>query len=243
MTPEFTIGRIRPIECVSEGFELIKDEYWMLFAISLVGALIAGVSVYILLGPMVCGIFICYMKKIDGGRVVFDDLWTGFQYFGRSLLLTILFVVPIVAYIVGVFATIYLPLIYSVVVRGGTREADILKIFLGAIAVDLVIAVIMVCIHSLLIFAFPLIVDKGLSSADAIKLSARAAWANMGGIAGLVGVNFLLALAGELACGIGLYLVIPLLTAGNIVAYRKVFPSATAPMLEPPPPTAYPELA
>ncbi|HTH52201.1 MAG TPA: hypothetical protein VL501_09725, partial [Pyrinomonadaceae bacterium] len=87
-----------------------------------------------------------------------------------------------------------------------------------------------------------LIVDRDLSSLDAIKLSARAAFKNLGGIGGMIAVNFVLALVGEAACGVGLYLVIPILMAANVVAYRKVFPALSRPTLEPPPPTAYPEL-
>ena len=67
---EFNTGVIRPIECVREGWELIKNEYWLMFAISLVGGLLAGVTVYVLLGAMICGIFGCYLKKIDGEPVV-----------------------------------------------------------------------------------------------------------------------------------------------------------------------------
>src|SRR5947209_18261400 len=221
MTPEFTTGQIRPIECAKEGWALIKDEYWMLFGVSIVGALIGGVSMYVLLGPMVCGIFICYLKRLNGGSVVFDDLWLGFKYFGRSLLVTILVVVSIVVYFIAVFTTIYLPIIMQAVGGNRVSERDLLGTFLTAVVVDLVIAVVMVCIHSLLIFAFPLIVDRGLSSVDAIKLSARAALRNLGGIGGLIVVNFVLALIGEALCGIGLYFVIPILTASNLVAYRK----------------------
>src|SRR5215204_2442694 len=36
---EFKTGVIYPVECVKEGFELIKKDYWLLFAILLVGAL------------------------------------------------------------------------------------------------------------------------------------------------------------------------------------------------------------
>jgi uncharacterized membrane protein len=243
VTPEFTTGQIRPIECAKEGWALIKDEYWLLFAISLVGALIAGVSFYVLLGPMVCGIFICYLKRIDGEKVAFDDLWLGFKHFGSSLLVTIVVVVPLFIYMVAAFTTFYLPIVMQAVGGNRVSDRDILGSFLTAIAVDLIIAVVMVCIHSLLIFAYPLIVDKGLSSVDAIKLSSRAALKNMAGIAGLIGVNFVLTLAGEAMCGVGLYLVIPILTAANLVAYRQVFPAPRVPSLEPPSPSAYPELA
>src|SRR6187402_3797542 len=94
---EFTVGQIRPIECVKEAFALIKNEYWVLLAVSLVGGMIAAISMYILIGAMVCGIFTCYLRKIDGGSVKFDDLFTGFKYFWSSLLVTVLVVVPLVA--------------------------------------------------------------------------------------------------------------------------------------------------
>lgn len=242
MTPEFTTGQIHPIECLKESWALIKEEYWLLFAISLVGLLLAGVSMYVLMGPMLCGIFICFFKRIDGGKVVFDDLWLGFKYFGRSLLLTIVMVVPIAVYFVAIFATIYIPLLMQAIGGGRVDERQLLTTFLTAIVIDLAIAVVMVCIHSLLMFAFPLIADRGLTSLEAIKLSARAALGNLSGIGGLIGVNFVLALAGEVLCGVGLYLVMPIILATNLVAYRKVFPPLRGPALERPLPTTYPEL-
>ncbi len=123
---------------------------------------------------------------------------------------------------------------------GGSRVGDdeMLTAFFFGFGVDAVIAIVMVCIHSLLIFSFPLIVDRGLSSWDAIKLSARAALKNIGGIGGMIVVNFVLAVAGELAFCVGLYLAIPVITAANVVAYRKVFPKRLT-SFDPPPPTAY----
>ena len=221
---QFTTGQIRPIECVKEAWALIKDEYWTLFAISIVGAMLAGISLYVLIGPMVCGILGCYLKKIDGGPVKFDDLWIGFKYFWPSLLVTIVVVVPIIVYLVAAMSTIYLPIIMKAV--GGSRVSDdeLLAAIGVALVVDLMVAVIMVCLHSLVIFSFPLIVDRGISSWPAIKLSARAALKNIGGVAGIIGVNFVLGIVGYLAFCVGLYLLIPLITATNIVAYRKVFP-------------------
>lgn len=222
---EFNASAIQPIECVREAWELIKGEYWPLFAVSVVGGLIAGFTMYILLGAMICGIFTCYLKKIDGaGPVNFDDLWTGFKYLGPSALATILFVVPMVVYMTVLFVTIYSPLIAAAILGENADPAIILGTFLVALGVDVVVAIVMTCIHSLMIFAFPLIVDRKLSGWDAIKLSARAAMKNLGGIAGLIVVNFCLVLLGQLAFCIGIYFVIPIITASNLVAYRKVFP-------------------
>lgn len=240
---EFTRGRIRPIECVREAWELIKDDYWLMFAISIVGAMIGGISMYVLIGSMICGIFICYLKKIDGGKVVFDDLWKGFGFFWPSLLLTIVIVVPMVIWMVIMFATLYLPIITAAVMGNKADGGAIMATFAVGFVIDIILAIVMICIHSLMIFAFPLLVDRQLSSWEAMKLSARAALKNIGGIGGMIVVNFGLALAGELAFCVGLYLVIPIITAANLVAYRKVFPRQADRSFAPPPPTAYQGIA
>ncbi|HJS50381.1 MAG TPA: hypothetical protein VJ781_00655 [Pyrinomonadaceae bacterium] len=221
---EFTVGQIRPIECVKEAFSLIKDEYWVLLAVSVVGGVIAAISLYVLVGAMVCGIFACYLRKIDGGRVKFEDLFTGFSYFWSSLLVTILIVVPIVVWILVLFTTLYLPLLVQAVGGENASDNEILSTLVVVFVIDVIVALVMVCFHSLLIFCFPLIVDRGLSSWDSIKLSARATVQNLGGIGGLIGLNFIMALGGLLVFCIGVYLVIPLMTASNLLAYRKVFP-------------------
>ena len=60
---EFQIGEIRPIECFKEAWAAIKPNFWLLFAITLIGFVIGGLSFYILVGPMVCGIFYCYFNR------------------------------------------------------------------------------------------------------------------------------------------------------------------------------------
>jgi uncharacterized membrane protein len=75
-------------------------------------------------------------------------------------------------------------------------------------------------------FSFPLIVDKNLSAWQAMKTSARAVWANLSGVVGLFVVGFVMNIAGLLMACIGVYLVIPLVIAANVVAYRKIFPAS-----------------
>ncbi len=58
-----------------------------------------------------------------------------------------------------------------------------------------------------------------------MKTSAKAVWGNMGGVVGLIMVNIVLTLIGQLALCVGIYFVIPIILAGNVVAYRKVFPA------------------
>src|SRR6476469_3837209 len=138
---EFRTGVIAPVECVKEGFELIKDDYWMLFAISLVGALIGGVTLYILFGAMICGIFYAFLKKIDGQRVVFDDLWKGMTFWGPGTVVTLFVVVPLLVYYIGAYVTI----IAAVIAGAQLGEAGVMGMLLGALAIDFVILILLVC--------------------------------------------------------------------------------------------------
>jgi uncharacterized membrane protein len=112
-------------------------------------------------------------------------------------------------------------------ILGGAQagEAGLVGAFLVVGIIDLLVLIALVCFHTLLTFALPLIVDRNLGAVDAMKTSARAVWANVGGIAGLIVVNIGLGLVGYIALCIGIYFVIPIIIAGNVVAYRRVFPS------------------
>lgn len=235
--PEFQTGVIHPVECFKEGWELIKSDYWILFAISLVGMLIGGFSMYILLGAMLCGIYYCFLRKIDTGTVSFDDLWKGFSFMLPSLIVTLLIVVPMFI----VFGIIYVPIILALVAGPNLSPDEAMGLFVSAAIFDVIVAVVMVCLHTLLMFSFPLIIDRKMSALESVKLSARAVWQNLGGTAGLVGLSYILMLIpGIITCGIGTYFVIPIMFAAFMVAYRKVFPSSNNQFNnQPPPPNAF----
>ncbi|HTK25001.1 MAG TPA: hypothetical protein VL327_00450 [Pyrinomonadaceae bacterium] len=217
---EFRTGVIKPVECVKEGFELIKSDYWILFAATFVAALIGAFSLYILMGAMACGLFYLYLRKIDGDPISFDDLWKGFGWWLPGFFLMLFFIVPSII----VYGIIYVPVIMAAVMGQNLSQDELVGLLVGAAAVDLVFIVLMVCFHTLLMFSFPLMVDRNLGVIKAITTSARAVLKNMGGVVGLILVNFGLMLLGELAICIGIYFVIPVLVAGNVVAYRRVFP-------------------
>ncbi len=221
---EFTTGQIRPLECFKEAWELLKPNYWILFAISLVGIMIGGATLYILLGAMVCGIMYCYLKALEGVEPKFEDLFRGFRYWKAGLLITALVVLPTFA-VIGV---VYTPILLATFSGARMSQDELMAMLAGTFAVELVLSVVMVCLHTLLMFAFPLVVDKNLSGWQAIKLSARAVLKNLTGVAGIMVLGFCIALAGWLVFCIGLYFAIPIVLAGNLVAFRKVFPVRSA---------------
>ena len=236
---EFKVGVIRPVECVKQGWELIKDQYWLIFAVSLVGMLIAGIVPFgILFGPMLCGIFYCLLQKASGRNVSFEGLFKGFDYFMPSLVATLFLIVP--AFVLGIFA--YVPLImmqFSMMNSRNPNPSNVFGYFAVFGVIMLFVALVIGTIHALLMFAYPLIVEHNLSGVDAAKLSARAVMKNLGGIGGLIAVHIGLVFVGYLLCFIGVYFVLPILFASIVVAYRQVFPPPINQNYNPPPPNAF----
>lgn len=232
---EFKTGKIRAFECYREAWQMIKPQFGMILIISLVGMLIGGVF-SIVMGAMLCGIYLVLFDVQEGRTIKFERLFKGFQFFLPAFLVWLLFVLPIVVMIV----IVYIPMIGIALAGERMDESEVMTFVIGALFVEVVFAIFMVCFHTLLLFAFPLIVDKRLSAAKAVKLSAKAVWQNLSGVASLFGVGFLVSLAGMLLFCVGIYLTIPLILASTVVAYRKVFPGQIETAFPgPPPPSSY----
>jgi hypothetical protein len=222
---DFKVGVIKPVECFKEGWELIKDEYWLFFGITLVGMLLGGIIPLALgIGAMYCGIYHCLLRKMDRQPLEFGDLFKGFNWFLPGLMAMLILIVPIIIFVIISYGSIFGILFSSMDKSGKINESAIVALYGVVFGESLVFALISGCIHAFIMFAFPLIVDKNLSGFDAFKLSAKAAWANLSGVVGLILCQFALGFVGSLACGIGVYFVLPISFAGIAIAYRKVFP-------------------
>ena len=219
---EFKTGVIKPVEVYKEAWAMIKNQFGMVLAVTIVGVLIGSAIPIILIGPMMCGIYLVMLQIYEGRTVDFAQLFKGFDYFMPSLLIAVIIMVPTFILIFS----IYIPMIALSLAGPRMSESEVIAAIAGFLFVEVIVAFFMVCLHTLLLFAFPLIVDKKMSAVDAIKTSARAVWQNMSGVVGLVVVGMGVSFVGYLMLCIGIYLVIPLIIAANVVAYRKVFPTA-----------------
>ena len=245
MTPEpadFRVGVIKPVECIKEGWALIKDQYWLFFGIALVGMLLGGAVPIVLMGPMMVGIFICFFRKMRGEPVEFGTLFKGFDHFAQSLIAVLIQSIPAFVAIIPAYIIMVAVMVWSMP-RGGSMSADESSTFaitLIACYVGLFVLIILVTLITSIFFMFalPLIADRGLGAIDAIKISIKAGKANAGGIIKLVLMNFFLGLVGVLACYFGAFFIMPISFAANAIAYRRVFPEPFQPFPVPPPPPA-----
>jgi uncharacterized membrane protein len=225
--PEVHRVSIKPVECLKEGYALIKDQYWLFLGITVVGLLIGGAVPVVIIGPMMCGIYLCLLQRMRGEEVKFETLFKGFDFFMPSLIASLIQFVPIIILVFGsyiLFFVMFIGLAASQGGSGGGNPAAALGMMVIVFLFVIFILIMSVLIQALFIFMYPLIVDKKLSGMDAVKTSFSAVRANLGGVFGLVLLNLGVTLLGVLCCYVGVFFVVPVTMASHAVLYRKVFP-------------------
>lgn len=238
---QFKRGAINAVECISKGWEILKPNYFMFFSIGLLILILGCIPVvgWIVVGPLMVGIYAGMLVQHRGGKADFGTLFSGFSKFFPAFVIGLLLLFP------GIVANGY---------RLAIRIAQALAIFnpneLTAGAAVLVgvlgfMVNMLALIGSIVFgitftFGLALLADKDLSLMETIKLSAKAGWANAGGLFLLFLLLGLIMIGGVLALCIGLLFVLPLIYAALTVAYRQVFPMPNDPPLyNAPPPSGY----
>ena len=84
--------KIEPFKCYFQAKEFLGDQYWLFFGICFVGLLISGFVPVLLIGPGYAGIAICFLTRANKQPVVFDQVFKGFDYFGPTLIASLVHV-------------------------------------------------------------------------------------------------------------------------------------------------------
>jgi uncharacterized membrane protein len=239
---QFKRNAVEPIECIKAGFELVKSQYWLFVGITAVGIIIGSVvPLGILMGPMMCGIYLALFQTRRGQPIEFGILFKGFDYFGDSLIATLLHLIPVIVIIIPayiIFVVFYVGFLLAMSQGGGPNPAALLGFFGLVVVFWLVVIVLLILLSVIFTFAYPLIVDRRLSGLDAVKLSIRAGLANFWRLLGMLLITALLNFAGALFCYVGALFVLPFGFAAIAAAYEQVFGlGEVRPNLPPPPPS------
>lgn len=237
----FRRGAVQPMVCLKTGWSLIKDQYWLFVGMSLVAMLLGSLVPFgLILGPLMCGIYLSLFQLRRGQRVEFSNLFKGFDYFGESVIATLVHYVPMVIIIIPFYILFYVGLFFLMPRQGSEPDPGSLFGFLALLFVFLIVMMGLIILVSVIFtFSYPLIVDRKLSGLDAVKLSAKAALANFWPLLGLLLLNGLVSMVGVLLCYVGLFLALPVTFAAIATAYEQVFGlgQVESPILPPPPPT------
>ena len=239
---EFKRNAVQPVECIKAGWELIRSQYWLFVGMTVVGIIIGSVvPLWILMGPMMCGIYLALFQTRRGQPIEFGLLFKGFDYFGDAVIATLLHMIPLVIviapayilYIVGMFGMM------ASSQNGQPDPAAMLGFFAVFGVVFLVIMLLMIVLSVVFAFAYPLIVDRRLKGFDAVKLSIRAGFANFWRLLGMMFLTGLLTFVGVLFCYVGAFFVMPIGIAAIAAAYEQVFGLSEVQSNLPPPPPSF----
>jgi len=191
--PDYRIGIG---ECISRGWKLVMQNFWLLVGASfLAGVIITGAFIpylgflisIVVAGPMIGGVFLLYLRKIRGEPVIFGDMFAGFGPSFGSLFAA--HVVSMILVLLGLILFI-LPGIYLLVSWT---------------------------------FALPLIIDRKMDFWEAMELSRKMVTKHWWKMFGLVIVLMLLGLAGLVVFFVGVFVAAAVGQAALAHAYEDIF--------------------
>lgn len=219
---------IRPWSRLSDAKDLMGDQYLLFVGICFVALIINAIVPFnILLGPLACGIHMCFSERANGERTLFETLFRGFDHFVPSLLVTLLMIVFAIV--------IFIPLVIiaiAVITLVATYQPN--EEFAGIVFATMFVPMVMgiiglsMMVYMPFLFAFALIVDKHMQTWDAVTASWDGVRRNFWGLFGMLLLYGLIGVLAALPCYIPLFFVVPLQAGALFLIYRDVFPSSIA---------------
>jgi hypothetical protein len=220
-------GKFQLGEALSGAWKIYSSNFGPCLGVTLLAYLITGVfnnipfigaffaipMFFCVQSQMMSGLVWYFVRQVRGGQATLHNAFDGFRRgFGQQALFMLFYGLTLLV--------IVLPAVVTGIATGGFESEEPSPVF-----------------FILLFAAFPflayfglrwfftsiLILDKGLSALDAMKLSARAAHRNFGMLIVLFIISFALAFAGLAALCVGLIFVGPYIVAVFAHTYNQIF--------------------
>lgn len=194
----------------------------------------------ILSAPLTCGIYIVLLGKRRGEITEFSKMFQGFRSIVPTFLVTLIITLPWIFYA----SMMYFVVSFKDQMGGTSGISSFPGVFESQLSPFFIISLlsvylVLLILHVLLFFAIPLIAENNFGIVEALKLSVNGAVRNVGGIILLLILEILLSIAGVFALCIGVLLVLPVIYAANIIAYKRVFPDTKNEFFDEPPQPDY----
>ena len=224
--------------CISRGYQLLKDNFSLLFLTTLVfgsievmiavlGAIpfvgpIFSIANLVIAGPLMGGLYFVFLRVVRGEATEVGDIFAGFRrcfgqlFLGKLIpgLVAGLCVIPV---IIAAVVVLVLPAMAT------PHQPPDLKKLLVLIPIGLVCLIPVAYLQTCWTFTLALIIDKEMDFGTAMKTSWKQVnrhWWQVFGLALLIG---LVNLTGALACLVGLLFTMPIGIAAMMYAYETIF--------------------
>jgi len=216
--------KIDPIGCYKQAYEFVKDDYMNWWAIVFVGLMVAGFFPLILQGPITCGLAMCCLTKMRGGRPDLSLCFKGFDYFKQGIVAMALSIAVTIVLILPAIFFMFAGMITFTI--GGENEQP-LMIGIGILCFALYIVTIIflnMAISMITYFSCALIVDRQVDGLAAFKAGISGYYQNLFGMLGHAVVGGAIAFVfGLFCCGLPMIALVPVMFVSNHMAYVKIF--------------------
>ncbi|MBL8182990.1 MAG: hypothetical protein JNL64_15435 [Blastocatellia bacterium] len=252
---QFQSGAIDATDCIGNAWTQVTAKFGLYLGMGLVTFLLIScipLANYIVYGPVMAGFYYVALKDMRGEPVEFGELFRGFDKFVTLMVVGLIQLIP----------TIILQILQTAgdvtrifMAGAGSRRGDFYQtsnfpdlglsqgVIFALIGVFLVIWLFSIIWYLAFMFAVPIAMENDIGAIEALKLSVRAAFSNLGGLIVLLILSILVGLLGLAALCVGFFVAMPVVWVANAFAYRQVFPWMEQRMnFNPPPPTAYGDL-
>jgi len=198
---------------ISRSFDVLFKNVVVLAVAMFLAGLLGGVTFGILMGPMLAGMIIICLKLLRGETAEIGDVFKGFDKFGPAFLLLLITYLAVGAIWLATIIFAFIPILGAIVVV-------LLWLCLG-IASPLLGAFVALALCG--------IVDKNLDLGGAFKYGFDRIKTNPLEIWVLALVLGILSYVGVIACGIGVYVTMPISILGMTIIYLEDTAATTQP--------------
>ncbi len=219
--------KVKPIDLLKRSYRMMGEQYWLFFGITLVGILIASAVPFgLIMGPMIVGIYLCFIERGRRGQTEFATLFRGFDFFLESFIaflcmlgLSLLVMVP---FMIALFAMLFAPII-SAAAANPNAPPPPPEFTPGIILTYIAMLFTNFLIYMPFIFTFQLIADRHLKAIPAIKMSLRGVGKNFWGIVWFMLVVWFVSMVGALMCYVPAFLIMPISFGAMFLLYREIY--------------------
>jgi hypothetical protein len=231
--------------CISRGWNLVKNNFGLLFVAALLVVLIEGaisalgsiphigaifsLANLFVAGPLLGGLYYVFIQAIRGGPAQVGDVFAGFRK--NFLQLFLGHIVP--ALIMGLclipFVIVLIIVLAPMAAHGQFSDPKDIVAALSGTALAVCITALFICIVPLIYlqtcwaFTLPLIIDKQMDFWTAMGTSRKMVKKHWWLVFGLMILIGLLNVAGMLACCVGIFVTMPIGFAALMYAYEIIF--------------------
>ncbi|MBL67738.1 MAG: hypothetical protein CMO74_04675 [Verrucomicrobiales bacterium] len=228
--------------CVSDGFDSFKTNIGGCVVFALVSMIILAIAGFIpglnifILGPLIGGFHLFFIRQIRGEVCGFGDLFQGFSrnYLHLLLLPIAIGIISLVAMLPGILtivlgATGFVEGLWDALKQANETKGlaplfTLIKASFGVVMAGIFLMVVgNAFVMTRFSFAFWLVVDKRMSFSDAMGVSSNKVSGQFWKVFGLVFVAQLIGGLGQIAFGIGVLFTLPICWCAMAAMYVRNF--------------------